>query len=357
MGFKPAIKKLDRSGLTEAEVLDLIPEQSYSVFIYNSSGSQSGNRFKNFADLMTAIGGQEGYKLVYIEKDEILPSGAYNFDYVEFRGNGKSYDQGGFTVTFPTGVTITSWTFGVIDSLRFRSTSTSPIWTTASGFLLQINTQAELWSTTAPFIKNTGGGQCIISLGRAGRLKDDGSEVFETTASAFGCVLVVTRNDSSTVANETLKSSNSVVFLDLAQSTGLDFTNATFPSEHSGLSIGVDFSGMQSYWGTLVGLKKVHSSATSITPQSTASINQISVTASAGTFTINAPTGYKSVQTEFELVIYVTNNQTYSWNSVYRGSASIALPASISAGKMDRIKFLWNDADSKWDLIRFVGGF
>jgi len=333
------------------------PSQSYQTFIYNSSGSQSGNRFNNFTDLMTAMGEQEGYKLIYIEQDETLPAGAYNFDYVEFRGNGKSYDSGGFTVTFPTGVTITSWTFGVVNSLRFRSTSTSAIFTTAGGFLVLFDVQAELWATTAEFILNTGGGQCILSMGRASRIKDDGYEVFRTTAGAYTCILVITRGDSSTVANETFRSSNAIIFLDLVQSTLIDMYTTGFPSTHSNLTIGVDLSGVQNLRSTIIGTKVVIADATSLTPQTGASINQQANTQTAGTLTINAPTGFKGVQSEIEIVIYATNTQTYSFNAVYRGSTSLALPVSCIGGKMDRIKFLWNDADSKWDLTRYLGGF
>lgn len=335
----------------------VLKPQSYQTFIYNSSGSQSGNRYNNFADLMTATSKQEGYKLIYIEQNETLPAGAYNFDYVEFRGNGKSYDSGGFTVTFPTGVTITSWTFGVVNSLRFRSTSTSAIYTASGGFLVQFDIQAELWTTTAEFILNTGGGQCILSLGRAGRIRDDGYEVFATTAAAFGCILVITRGDSTTVANETVRSTNAIVFLDLVQSTLIDLYTTGFPSTHSNLTIGVDFSGIQNLRSTIIGTKVVMADATSVTPQTGASINQQSNTQAAGNLTINAPTGFKGVQSELEIVIYATNTQTYVFNGVYRGSTSLALPVSCIGGKMDRIKFLWNDADSKWDLTRYLGGF
>jgi hypothetical protein len=333
--------------------------QTYSVFVYNSSGSQSGNRFNTFSDLMTATAAQEGPKVVIIEQDETIPTtgmplAGWNFDYTEFRGNGKSYNQGGFTVTFPTGVLISSWTFGIIDSLRFRSTSTSPIWTTASGFLLQINIQAELWTTTAPFIQNTGGGQCILSLGRAGRIKDDGYEVFETTAGDFGCVLVVTRADNSTIANETLRSSNPVIFLDLVQNVTNDLATNGFPSTHTNLSIAIDFSSIQTNRAAMIGSKNVMADATSITPITGATINQQGNTQVAGTLTINAPTGFKGVGSETELVIIPTNNQTYSWNSVYRDSANLVLPTSITGGTTDRIKFIWNDADSKWDLTRLI---
>jgi hypothetical protein len=311
---------------------------------------------------MTATAAQAGPKVVIIEQDETIPTtgmpvSGWNFDYTEFRGNGKSYDQGGFTVTFPTGVLISSWTFGIIDSLRFRSTSTSPIWTTASGFLLQINVQAELWTTTAPFIQNTGGGQCILSLGRAGRIKDDGYEVFETTAGAFGCVLVVTRADNSTIANETLRSSNAVVFLDLVQNVVADLYTTGFPSTHTNLSIGVDFSGIQTNRAAMIGSKNIMADATSITPITGATINQQGNTQAVGTLTVNNPTGFKGVGSETEIVITATNTQTYSFGSEYRGSTSLALPTSCIGGGTDRIKFIWNDADSTWDLTRYLGGF
>jgi len=218
--------------------------QAYSVFVYNSSGSQSGNRFNSFSDLMTACDRVAGPKTVVIEQNETIPSGAYNFDYIKFQGNGLAYNAGGYTLTFGTGVTITSWTFGTVSSIRLLSTSSSAIWTTSGGFLLTITDQSELWgSSTDPFILNTGGGQCILYLGGAGRLIDNGYPAFETTASAFSCVIIVARQNSSTVDDDTLKSSNSVILGDFIQSTVIDGT--LYPASHSGLTIGVDISAIQ----------------------------------------------------------------------------------------------------------------
>lgn len=340
--------------------LDITPSggsQSYGVFVYNSSGSQSRNRFSSWSDLMTAIALQDGNKVIQFEQNETIPAGAWNLDYCTLMGNGKAYDSGGFTITIPTGVTISSWLGSpVVDSLRILCTSTGAVWTTAIGFLFAVNTQAELWATSAPFILNTGGGQCIISLGRAGRLKDNGYPVFETTAGAFGTVIVLTRSDSSTLADNTMKSSAAVVFLDLVQSTLLDLSGASYPSTHTGLTIGVDFSSIQNYRSTIVGLKAIIADGTSLTPLATASVNQQGNAQIAGNLTINAPTGYKTTQSEIELWVIAVNTQTYVWNAIYRGSTSLALPVSCIGGKTDRIKFSYNDTDNKWDLIRYIGG-
>jgi len=222
----------------------VLKPQSYSVFVYNSSGSQSGNRFNSWADLMTATAKQGGPKTIIIEQNETIPSGAYNLDYVTLAGNGLSYDSGGFTLTFPTGVTITSWTFGEVSSLRLLSTSTDPIWTTAGGFTFKVTNQSQIWgSSTDPFILNTGGGQCIFLLQGAGRMIDNGYEAFETTASAFSCILVIAGHDNHTLQANTLRSTNGVIFGYFIQNVVADMSG--YPTSQANLSVGADISAIQ----------------------------------------------------------------------------------------------------------------
>lgn len=330
-------------------------QQSYQTFIYNSSGSQSGNRYNSWSDLMTAKTGQEGSIVIQFEQNETIPAGAWNLDYCRLRGNGLAYDAGGYTLTWPTGVTISSWISPAVESLRMYSTSNTWIWTTASGFMFAVDNQSEMWATTAPFIKGTASAQYIFFLNGAGRLKSAGSEVIELTGAAYGPVLVLARLNSSTVANNCVRSTNTIVFLDLLQTVVTDAS--AYPSTHSAATL-YDLSAKQTSSGSLGrSLRKNMADATSATPIVGYDSCYQSNTQAAGTLTVNAPTGTPFDGDILILRFKTTNAQTYAWNATYRGSTSLALPTVSEAGKTDFIQFYWNGVSSKWDLINFKGGF
>ena len=99
--------------------------------------------------------------------------------------------------------------------------------------------------------------------------------------------------------------------------------------------------------------------ATSITPAGdTADENTHVNTQATGTLTVNAPSGTPTDGQPLILRIKSTNAQTYSWNSIYRGSVSLALPTGSSGGSLtDYLGFRYNSADIKWDLLATNGGF
>jgi hypothetical protein len=81
-------------------------------------------------------------------------------------------------------------------------------------------------------------------------------------------------------------------------------------------------------------------------------------TQSAGTLTINAPTGTPVNGQKITLRLQSTNVQTFSWNGVFAGSTDLALPtASTGSGKYDYIGFIYNSTASKWQLLAKVFGF
>jgi hypothetical protein len=99
--------------------------------------------------------------------------------------------------------------------------------------------------------------------------------------------------------------------------------------------------------------------ATSITPTGdTADVNTHANTQSAGTLTVNAPSGTPTDEQQLLLRIKSTNVQTYAWNSIYRGSTDLALPTASSGSSLtDRLGFIYNSADSTWDLAAVVAGY
>lgn len=330
-------------------------QQTYQTFIFNSSGIQAGNRFNSWADLMTAKTGQEGAILIQFEQNETIPAGSWNLDYCGLYGNGIAYDAGGITLTWATGVTISSWKNPVIESIRMYSTSNTYVWDTATGFNFKVTNQSEMWATTAPFIRGTASAQYIFFLSGAGRLKQSGAEIFECTAAAYGGVVVLARGDNATVANNTLKSTNTIVFLDLVHNTVIDIT--TYPSTHSAATL-YNLSAKQTQVSAIGrGYLQTMTDATSITPAVGYGICRQDNTQAAGTLTVNAPSGTPFNGDRLIMRLKTTNAQTYAFNGIYRGSTTLTLPTTTTAAKTDYLEFSYNSTDTKWDLINYKGAF
>ena len=122
---------------------------------------------------------------------------------------------------------------------------------------------------------------------------------------------------SRTGANVAAMGSGDKLQQNEAPTTGDDLTNKTY----------VD-SGTKTLTNTRI-TKRVGtaSDATSITPDSDSyDIVKQTNTQSAGTLTINAPTGTPTDGQQLQLRIKTTNQQTFSWNSTFRGSNDLGLP-------------------------------
>lgn len=81
-------------------------------------------------------------------------------------------------------------------------------------------------------------------------------------------------------------------------------------------------------------------------------------TQTAGTLTINAPTGTPIDGQQIMLRIKSTNIQTFSWNAIFSGSTDSPLPIATSgSSKHDYLGFTYNTALAKWQLIAKNFGF
>lgn len=218
---------------------DWVPEPAeYVQFVYNSGDTPGGNRFDDWSDLMAAIAALAGPKLILFEQDETIPAGAWNLDNVTLRGNGKEYTTGGYTLTFGDSTTISSWDNPTVHSLRLLSTSTTgPIWSPVGPITFAMTNLSHLHSTTEPFISHSGAGPVIISLAVSSRFKllSGGVENLETTMAGFE-QLIIHRGDNSLVDNDTLASTNGVLFIDIISSVVGD--PAGWPSTHTNLTVG-----------------------------------------------------------------------------------------------------------------------
>lgn len=218
-----------------------IKKQSYDVFIYKSTGSQVGNRFNNWANLMTAIAKQEGAKTIYFEQDETIPAGSWNLDYVTLRGNGSEYNAGGYTLTFGDNTTISSWLVPSFHSLLLKSTSTTGhICTFTGAFSLLVDTVANVQSSSSyEFFASSYAGQNIIAVRNSGRWSLVGGstkELFKFTGSAFAQQVILSRGDGAVVQNNTLSSTNAQILIDIIGSVNQNL--ARYPITNTGFTAG-----------------------------------------------------------------------------------------------------------------------
>lgn len=225
--------------------------QRYNYFVYNSGGSQSypsGNRFNSWSTLMTHLADLEGAKTIQFEQNETIPAGSYNLDNVTLKGNGLEYNAGGYTVTFGDNTTISSWSNRIISDIRVLSTSTTGnICTDSNPTVINCTSISNVHSTTYPFFKFTGSGQYIVSLNNNARwgLLGGGVENVEVTSSAFACQLILSRGKGSSPENNTFKSTNAVIFIDVIGDASQDATR--YPLSNSGLSVGFEVDVNQAY--------------------------------------------------------------------------------------------------------------
>lgn len=217
------------------------PSQSYDVFIYNSTGAQSGNRFNSWSDLMTAIAKQEGAKTIVFEQDETIPAGSWNLDYVTLKGNGLEYNAGGYTITFGDNTTISSWLNPSFHSLLLKSTSTTGhICTFTYAINLLCDTVSNVQSSSSyEFFTSSYAGQNIIALRNSARWSLVGGStkaLFKFTGSAFGQQVILSRGDGAVVQNNTLSSTNSQILIDIIGSVNQNL--AKYPITNTGFTAG-----------------------------------------------------------------------------------------------------------------------
>lgn len=100
--------------------------------------------------------------------------------------------------------------------------------------------------------------------------------------------------------------------------------------------------------------KRVGTTASSSTPTPNADANDMyTVTALAANATFGAPTGTPTDGQS--LVIRIKDNataRTLAWNAAYRAVGSI-LPTTTVTSKTMYLAFIYNSADSKWDMVAY----
>lgn len=101
--------------------------------------------------------------------------------------------------------------------------------------------------------------------------------------------------------------------------------------------------------------KRIASTASSGTPTPSAdNDDQYQLTALAANATWGAPTGTPT--SGQPLILRWKDNgtsRTLAWNAIYRGIAA-ALPTATTVNKTSYAGFIYNGADSKWDMVAFI---
>jgi hypothetical protein len=257
--------------------------------------------------------------------------------------------------------------------------------TTASTSLLglALPVQGELSGTWGDTVNNSITSLVDSAVAGTTTLASDVDVTLSTTAlttnQARQAIILWTANGTATryitapalsktyvVINKT-SSTQSIVIRGVGPTTGV-----TVPSGNAYLVAwdGVDFVKIDADAVTLTGtqtltnkeiVKRVVAVAdgTSITPNAdTSDIVTQANTQSAGTLTMNAPSG--SAVNGQGLVIRMSSTavQTFAWNAIYQGSADLPLPLTTSgASKTDYLGFIYNSTTTKWQVLAKNFGF
>lgn len=103
-------------------------------------------------------------------------------------------------------------------------------------------------------------------------------------------------------------------------------------------------------------LPRVGTTADSATPTPACDDQDLyTVTALAQAAAFGAPTGTPT--NGQKLIIRIKDNgaaRALSWNAIYRAGTDIALPTTTVLSKTLYLGFIYNSADSKWDLVALV---
>jgi hypothetical protein len=80
-------------------------------------------------------------------------------------------------------------------------------------------------------------------------------------------------------------------------------------------------------------------------------------TQTAGTLTVNAPTGTPSNGQKLMLRLRSTNVQTFSWNAIFQGGTTALPTTSSGSSKYDYYGFIYNSTATKWQIVGTATGF
>ena len=222
----------------------------YTNFIYNSAGTQSGNRFNTWSDLYSVLQSTEGPKHIYFEQDETLPAGVYDLNNVSLHGISV---QPRIVITLPTGFVVTDWNLGgVYDELNVISTSNTYIWANATG-IFELD-QGGVGATSFQFFYVPAGGFFVPVLRDGGIIANVGNAVIEIDAAAG--FTGVSLNGIAAGINDDVIVGTAGVFVRLIQSVVADISTGGLQPQFLGTYTDLYFTNaaLLAYDNSIVGL-------------------------------------------------------------------------------------------------------
>ena len=207
-----------------------------SGLVYNSSGSQTGNRFNTWSDLVTEIASMEAPPTVFFEQSETIPSGTWSLGVAGFKG---TFIASGLppVITLADGCVFNFDNNAIVkwEMVRVVSVSTSSVITVSSSeilFLMLENSYLESDTGADPlFSVESGGFGGVICNGSFGAEIGNGADAVLDVAS--GGQAVVQLDGSYTALPDSLSGAG-----DIYVSVGVAATSRIYTqSSASSLSI------------------------------------------------------------------------------------------------------------------------
>jgi hypothetical protein len=236
-------------------------------------------------------------------------------------------------------------------TLTLQSYTTATIGTITSGgavelVLLDNSTTAGIWDVHGYLPENVTWGTNALALGST--VITGGTWNGGTVTSAYGGTGLTT----FTAANNALYSTAAGTLTAGTLPVLAGGTGVTTPAIVAGTSIAVTGTWPNQTISSIVRVAVIADGTTVTINADTTDVATQANTQTAGTLTINAPTGTPANGQKFIFRLLSTNVQTLSWNAVFQGSTDTALP-SVSTGtsKYDYFGFIWNSTNSKWQML------
>jgi hypothetical protein len=260
------------------------------------------------------------------------------------------------TYQMPDATTLTTGVAFVFNNnstglLTLQSAASATIGTITSGgavelVLLDNSTAAGVWDVHGYLPENVTWGTNALALGST--VITGGTWNGGTVTSGYGGTGLTT----FTAANNALYSTAAGTLTAGTLPVLAGGTGVTTPAIVAGASIAVTGTWPNQTIAAFVRVTVIADGTTVTINADTTDVATQANTQTAGTLTINAPTGTPANGQKFIFRLLSTNVQTFSWNAVFQGSTDTALP-SVSTGtsKYDYFGFIWNSTNSKWQML------
>jgi hypothetical protein len=236
-------------------------------------------------------------------------------------------------------------------TLTLQNYATATIGTITSGgavelVLLDNSTAAGTWDVHGYLPENVTWGTNALALGST--VITGGTWNGGTVTSAYGGTGLTT----FTAANNALYSTAAGTLTAGTLPVLAGGTGVTTPAIVAGTSIAVTGTWPNQTISSIVRVVVIADGTTVTINADTTDVATQANTQTAGTLTINAPTGTPANGQKFIFRLLSTNVQTLSWNAAFQGSNDTPLPASSTGtSKYDYFGFIWNSTNSKWQML------